>query len=156
MPQHSDHPFGIVRKRGPLDNASGMQSPAQCFHFACCLKQLNQAYIYLLDHWRILRVVPAATFASMQVDWWCQAGTQSSEMLGSLLLSPTYMALQSQQSADVTYICCSTEGAAWALEGNVSTQLRVACGLPRLQGQLPERWVLRLGSLKLKLNQLEL
>ncbi|OLP87174.1 Pentatricopeptide repeat-containing protein, chloroplastic [Symbiodinium microadriaticum] len=31
------------------------------------------AYIYLLDHWRILRVVPAATFASMQVDWWCQA-----------------------------------------------------------------------------------
>eukprot|EP00439_Symbiodinium_sp_Y106_P015545 s6621_g2.t1 len=34
---------------------------------------LKEAYIYLLDHWRILRVVPAATFASMQVDWWCQA-----------------------------------------------------------------------------------
>lgn len=33
----------------------------------------GQAYIYLLDHYRVLRVVPASTFASMQIDWWCQA-----------------------------------------------------------------------------------
>ncbi|CAE6964218.1 unnamed protein product [Symbiodinium sp. CCMP2592] len=37
------------------------------------IERKKGAYIYLLDHWRILRVVPAATFASMQVDWWCQA-----------------------------------------------------------------------------------
>eukprot|EP00435_Cladocopium_sp_Y103_P071546 s93_g37.t2 len=32
----------------------------------------TNAYIYLLDHYRVLRVVPASTFASMQIDWWCQ------------------------------------------------------------------------------------
>eukprot|EP00929_Paragymnodinium_shiwhaense_P078131 TRINITY_DN4043_c0_g1_i1.p1 TRINITY_DN4043_c0_g1~~TRINITY_DN4043_c0_g1_i1.p1 ORF type:complete len:1037 (-),score=155.52 TRINITY_DN4043_c0_g1_i1:126-3074(-) len=30
------------------------------------------AFIYVLDQWRLLRIVPSCTFASMQVDWWCQ------------------------------------------------------------------------------------
>lgn len=47
--------------------------PGGYTHWIFLMLAVCQAYIYLLDHWRILRVVPAATFASMQVDWWCQA-----------------------------------------------------------------------------------
>lgn len=47
--------------------------PGGYTHWIFLMLSVCQAYIYLLDHWRILRVVPAATFASMQVDWWCQA-----------------------------------------------------------------------------------
>eukprot|EP00440_Ansanella_granifera_P059848 gb/GFBE01064865.1/.p1 GENE.gb/GFBE01064865.1/~~gb/GFBE01064865.1/.p1 ORF type:complete len:998 (+),score=224.20 gb/GFBE01064865.1/:1-2994(+) len=34
---------------------------------------LSHVYIYGLDQFRILRVVPRATFSSMDVDWWFQA-----------------------------------------------------------------------------------
>jgi hypothetical protein len=30
-------------------------------------------YIYAFDHWRVLRAIPSCTFASMSVDWCCQA-----------------------------------------------------------------------------------
>lgn len=42
---------------------------------------LAEAYIYALDHWRVLRVVPASTFASMQIDWWCQANDHVGDVL---------------------------------------------------------------------------
>lgn len=30
----------------------------------------SHAYIYFFDHWRVLRVIPKVTYASMEVDWW--------------------------------------------------------------------------------------
>jgi hypothetical protein len=30
----------------------------------------SHAYIYFFDHWRVLRVIPKCTYASMEVDWW--------------------------------------------------------------------------------------
>jgi len=30
----------------------------------------SHAYIYLFDHWRVLRVIPKVTYASIAVDWW--------------------------------------------------------------------------------------
>jgi hypothetical protein len=30
----------------------------------------SHAYIYFFDHWRVLRVIPKVTYASLEVDWW--------------------------------------------------------------------------------------
>merc|ERR1719498_323429 len=30
----------------------------------------SHAYIYFFDHWRVLRVIPKCTYASLEVDWW--------------------------------------------------------------------------------------
>jgi hypothetical protein len=30
----------------------------------------SHAYIYLFDHWRVLRVIPKVTYCSIAVDWW--------------------------------------------------------------------------------------
>lgn len=46
--------------------------PGGYTHWIFFMLAISQAYIYLLDHYRVLRVVPASTFASMQIDWWCQ------------------------------------------------------------------------------------
>lgn len=46
--------------------------PGGYTHWIFFMLAVSQAYIYLLDHYRVLRVVPASTFASMQIDWWCQ------------------------------------------------------------------------------------
>lgn len=46
--------------------------PGGYTHWIFFMLAISQAYIYALDHWRVLRVVPASTFASMQIDWWCQ------------------------------------------------------------------------------------
>jgi hypothetical protein len=30
----------------------------------------SHSYIYFFDHWRVLRVIPKCTYASLEVDWW--------------------------------------------------------------------------------------
>eukprot|EP00928_Gymnodinium_smaydae_P077086 TRINITY_DN6024_c0_g1_i1.p1 TRINITY_DN6024_c0_g1~~TRINITY_DN6024_c0_g1_i1.p1 ORF type:complete len:992 (+),score=123.91 TRINITY_DN6024_c0_g1_i1:266-2977(+) len=33
---------------------------------------ISHIYIYVFDHYRVLRVIPTCSFASMSTDWWCQ------------------------------------------------------------------------------------
>eukprot|EP00931_Biecheleriopsis_adriatica_P001980 TRINITY_DN10256_c0_g1_i2.p1 TRINITY_DN10256_c0_g1~~TRINITY_DN10256_c0_g1_i2.p1 ORF type:complete len:944 (-),score=125.54 TRINITY_DN10256_c0_g1_i2:92-2923(-) len=46
--------------------------PGGYTHWMFFLLAFSHAYIYALDHCRVLRVVPRATYSSMDVDWWVQ------------------------------------------------------------------------------------
>mmetsp|Transcript_52534 Transcript_52534/g.94248 ORF Transcript_52534/g.94248 Transcript_52534/m.94248 type:complete len:920 (+) Transcript_52534:73-2832(+) len=105
--------------------------PGGYTHWTFFMLSLSQAYIYAYDHWRVLRVVPAATFASMDVDWWSQA------LLApccGLLLACLVFKGNCQQSycldAEQLLLACL---AAWGLHS--ALHLSLLCAIPWLAGK---------------------
>jgi len=46
--------------------------PGGYTHWLFFFMALSHVWIYVFDHCRVLRTIPACTFASMDVDWWSQ------------------------------------------------------------------------------------
>merc|ERR1712018_416504 len=49
-----------------------MGFPGGYTHLTFFAMVASHTFIYLYDHWRVLRSIPKCTFASMDVDWWSQ------------------------------------------------------------------------------------